>query len=71
MTHALVDMTNQTYITAQGKYDEFEKSIALNQGIPITLLLDNAGHPKCESVKTIVAQRYCVLARLITKSHLE
>ena len=37
MTQALVDMTNQTYITAQGKYDEFEKSIALNRGIPITL----------------------------------
>ncbi len=56
ITHELVMVTNETYITAQSVCDLLQKLTALNLGMPITLFLDNARYQKCEVVKTTAAK---------------
>lgn len=56
ITHELVTVTNETYITAESVCELLQKLAALNLGIPITLFLDNARYQKCELVKTTAAR---------------
>lgn len=64
ITHELVTVTNDTYITAQSVCDLLQKLAALNLAIPITLFLDNARYQKCELVKTTAAQLHIELCYL-------
>ena len=55
ITHELVTVTNDTYITATQVCELLYKLAALNLGVPITIFLDNARYQKCALVKTIAA----------------
>ena len=50
ITHEMVTITNDAYITAQSVCDLLDKLAALYVGIPITLFLDNARYQKCALV---------------------
>ena len=56
ISHQLISVTNDTYITAQSVCELLEKIAALYVGIPITIFLDNARYQKCALVKE-TAQR--------------
>lgn len=56
ITHEIITVTNDTYITAQSVCELLEKIAALYVGIPITIFLDNARYQKCALVKE-TAQR--------------
>jgi transposase len=47
ITHEMVTITNDTYITAQSVCELLEKIAALSVGLPITIFLDNARYQKC------------------------
>jgi transposase len=53
ITHELVMITNDTYITANSVCDLLRRITALNLGIPITLVLDNARYQKCKVVTAL------------------
>lgn len=53
ITHELVTVTNDTYITAKSVCDLLHQVAALELGVPITLLLDNARYQKCALVKDL------------------
>jgi len=55
ITHELVTVTNDTYITATQVCELLYKLAALNLGVPITIFLDNARYQKCALVKTTAA----------------
>lgn len=50
ITHELITITNDTYITADSVCALLEKLAALNLGIPITLFLDNVRYQRCALV---------------------
>ncbi|QZZ23388.1 IS630 family transposase [Leptothermofonsia sichuanensis E412] len=50
VTHALITVTNETYINAQSVCELLHKLAALGLDIPITLVLDNARYQKCAVV---------------------
>jgi transposase len=50
ITHELVTVTNVTYINAESVCELLRKLAALQLGIPITLILDNARYQKCALV---------------------
>jgi transposase len=50
ITHEMVTVTNDAYITAQSVCELLEKIAALYVGIPITIFLDNARYQKCALV---------------------
>jgi len=50
VTHELITVTNDAYITAQTVCELLRKLARLNLGIPITLVLDNARYQKCKLV---------------------
>jgi len=50
VTHALITVTNETYINAQSVCELLRKLAALGLSIPITLVLDNARYQKCAVV---------------------
>ena len=50
LTHAMVTITNDTYITAQSVCALLEKIAALYVGLPITIVLDNARYQRCALV---------------------
>ena len=50
ITHEMVTITNDAYITAQSVCELLEKIAALYVGIPITVFLDNARYQKCAVV---------------------
>lgn len=56
ITHEIITVTNETYITAQSVCALLEKIAALYVGTPITIFLDNARYQKCALVKE-TAQR--------------
>ena len=68
LTHELVTVTNDTYITAQSVCDLLQKLAALNLGVPITVFLDNARYQKCELVKVTAARLHIELCFLPTYS---
>jgi len=50
ITHELIMVTNDSYITADGVCDLLRRIAKLNLGVPITLVLDNARYQKCNIV---------------------
>jgi transposase len=50
ITHELVTVTNDTYITAQSVCALLEKIANLYVGIPVTIFLDNARYQRCALV---------------------
>ena len=55
ITHELITVTNDTYITAESLCLLLKKLAALNLAVPITLFLDNARYQKCARVQTLAA----------------
>lgn len=55
ITHELVMVTNDTYITAETVCTLLHQLAALNLKVPITIFLDNARYQKCALVKTVAA----------------
>lgn len=55
ITHELIRVTNDTYITATQVCELLHKLAVLNLGVPITIFLDNARYRKCALVKVTTA----------------
>jgi len=55
MTHELITVTNDTYITAESLCALLQKLAALPLAVPITVFLDNARYQKCALVQTMAA----------------
>jgi transposase len=55
ITHELITVTNDTYISAESVCELLRKLAALNLGVPITLFLDNARYQKCAIVFALAA----------------
>ena len=55
LTHELITVTNDTYITAESLCALLQKLAALNLGVPLTLFLDNARYQKCALVQALAA----------------
>jgi transposase len=55
MSHELMIVTNDSYINAESVCELLHKLAALNLGLPITLLLDNARYQRCILVQTTAA----------------
>lgn len=55
ISHELVTITNETYITAQSVCELLWKLADLNLGIPITVVLDNARYQRCRVVESFAA----------------
>ena len=53
ITHEMITVTNDTYITATQVCELLQKIAALGLTIPITLVLDNARYQKCEAVQSL------------------
>jgi transposase len=68
ITHELVAVTNDTYITADTVCALLEKLAALNLDMPITLFLDNVRYQKCALVTTTAANLHIELCFLPTYS---
>lgn len=64
ITHELISVTNDTYITAETVCALRQKLAALNLGMPITLFLDNARYQKCAWVTTTAANLHIELCFL-------
>jgi transposase len=50
ITHEMITVTNDTYITAESVCALLEKLAALKLGVPITIFLDNARYQRCALV---------------------
>ena len=68
ITHELVTVTNDTYITAESICELLHKLADLKLGFPITRFLDNARYPKCALVQTTAANLCIELCYLPTYS---
>jgi len=55
ITHELITVTNDTYITAESLCGLLKKLAALNLAVPITVFLDNARYQKCALVQALAA----------------
>jgi transposase len=55
ITHELVLVTNETYITATTVCELLRQLAALHLTVPITLVLDNARYQKCQLVEALAA----------------
>jgi transposase len=55
LTHELVTVTNDSYITAESVCELLHKLADLHLGVPITVFLDNARYQKCALVQTTAA----------------
>ena len=64
ITHELVTVTNDSYITAASVCDLLHRLAALNLGVPITLFLDNARYQKCALVMTTATSLHIELCFL-------
>lgn len=68
LTHELITVTNDAYITAETVCTLLQKLAALNLGVPITLFLDNARYQKCALVTTAAANLHIELCFLLAYS---
>lgn len=50
ITHELISVTNDTYVTATTVCELLHKIAARGLGIPVTLVLDNARYQRCQLV---------------------
>jgi transposase len=64
VTHELVTVTNETYITAQTVCTLLERLAALNLSVPISVFLDNARYQKCALVRETAARLHIELCFL-------
>jgi hypothetical protein len=55
ITHQLVTVTNDTYITATEVCTLLRHLAALNLSVPLTLVLDNARYQRCAQVSALAA----------------
>lgn len=55
ITHELVTITNDTYITATEVRALLRQLAALNLGVPLTVILDNARYQRCAQVIALAA----------------
>lgn len=53
ITHEVITVTNDSYITATQVCELLKKIAELNLNIPITLVLDNARYQKCKKVQEL------------------
>lgn len=53
VTKEVIRVTNQTYINSESVCDLLCQIAALNLGIPITLVMDNARYQKCQIVQNM------------------
>ena len=53
VTHELITVTNDTYITSTSVCELLMKLARLNLTVPITLVLDNARYQRCTLVQTL------------------
>lgn len=56
LTHELITVTNDLYLTAESLCALLKKLAALNLGKPITIFLDHARYQKCALVKATAAR---------------
>jgi hypothetical protein len=65
ITHELITVTNDTYITAESVCQLLHQLADLHLDIPISLILDNARYQKCALVMTTAAQLHieCILTK--------
>ncbi len=70
ITHELVMVTNDTYITAVSVCDLLRRIAMLNLDVPITLVMDNARYQKCNIVTALALQLNIELLYLPTYSNL-
>jgi transposase len=68
ITHELVTVTNDAYITAETVCQLMRQLAALNLRVPISLFLDNARYQKCALVKELAASLQIELCFLPTYS---
>ena len=68
MTHELITVTNDTYITAESLCALLRKLAALNLKVPLTVFLDNARYQKCALVQAVAASLNIELCYLPTYS---
>lgn len=68
ITHELVTVTNDTYINAQSVCELLHKVAALQSGVPVTLVLDNARYQKCRLVQELADELHIELLYLPTYS---
>jgi transposase len=64
VTHELVTVTNDSYITAESVCELLRQLAALHLGVPITLFLDNARYQKCALVQDLAASLHIELCFL-------
>lgn len=64
LTHELITVSNDTYITAETVCALLEQLAAQNLGVPITLFLDNARSQKCALVMATAARLHIELCFL-------
>lgn len=64
ITHELITVTNNSYITGTEVCALLQKLAALNLGVPITVFLDNARYQKCALVTTLAASLHIELCFL-------
>jgi transposase len=55
VTHELIMVTNDSYITAESVCELLAKLAALNLGKPVTIFLDNARYQRCRLVQATAA----------------
>jgi transposase len=55
VSHELITVTNESYITAESVCQLLHKLAALHLEVPITLFLDNARYQRCALVQTTAA----------------
>jgi transposase len=68
ITHELISVTNETYITAHEVCELLHLLAARKLGMPITLFLDNARYQKCALVMSTAEQLQIELCFLPTYS---
>jgi hypothetical protein len=70
ITHQLITVTNETYITAESVCELLQKIAALGIEVPITLILDNTRYQRCAKVMDgrSIADRTAVLAAVFAES---
>ena len=55
ITHQLITVTNETYITAESVCELLQKIAALGIQVPITIILDNTRYQRCAKVMQTAA----------------
>jgi transposase len=68
LTHELFTVENLTYITAETVCALLRQLVAAHQGIPISVILDNARYQRCALVQAVAQELRIELLYLPTYS---